>query len=94
MAKTKSFEMETPTNAFITGKTDDRRPDPTIQLKNIEVPRGYKLVKESKSKRIQLLVTPSTFADLKAAALTQDISLNQLCNRIFEEYLRGDGETC
>lgn len=52
------------------------------------VPEGYKLVKESKSKRLQLLVTPTTAANLKTAAAVEGISLNELCNRIFEEYLK------
>ncbi len=82
--KKKTFT--TPTDAFITSVEDERLKDANID--SFKVPVGYRLVRESKSQRIQLLVTPSTATDLKTAAEVQGISLNELCNRIFEDYLK------
>lgn len=45
--------------------------------------------KETKSRRMQLLVKPSTAAKLKAAADAGGLSVNDLINRIFEEWLQG-----
>lgn len=81
----KSFS--TPTSAFISGA----REEPTeTTTEGFKVPQGFKLVRESKSARLQLLVTPTVSADLKRAAAAEGISLNELCNRIFEKYLKGD----
>ena len=52
-----------------------------------EVPRGYKLVKESKSGRINLLVRPSTKEALKEEADRRGISTNELINKILEDYI-------
>lgn len=57
-------------------------------LPEFQVPAGYRLVKEVRSKRLQLLLPPNTVANLKTAAKLEGISLNELCNRIFEEYLK------
>ena len=54
-----------------------------------ETKRGYKLieVRESKTKRLQLLVRPSTVAELKNIAIENNTSLNNLINQILENYL-------
>lgn len=81
MAKKKDFT--TPTSAFISIPEEK----PAVTADNFEVPEGYRLVRESKSQRLQLLVTPTLAANMKTAAVMAGISLNELCNRIFEEYL-------
>ncbi len=89
MAK-KSFDDAT--GFFVSGNsTVEASDDSKIDLSKYEVPEGYRLVKESKSKRVQLLVTPATEAALKTKAKLMDISLNELCNRIIEDYLRKEG---
>lgn len=82
MANKKNFN--TPAEAFFT-KTEEKPASKSIN--DIEIPAGYKLVKEGKSARMQLLVTPTISSGLKSAAAVQGISLNELCNKIFEEYL-------
>lgn len=52
-----------------------------------EVPEGYVLRRESKTKRLQLLVTPTISTKLKSRAAQDGISVNELCTRIFEKYL-------
>ncbi len=53
------------------------------------VPTGYRLVRETKSQRLQLLTTPTIAESMRAAAIAQGISLNELCTRVFEDYLQG-----
>ena len=43
---------------------------------------------ETKSKRIQLLVTPSMFDALKAMSEVTGLSVNELVNRALAEYLK------
>lgn len=54
---------------------------------NKEIPEGYKLNSEyieKKSKRVQLLIKPSTHEKLKIMATKKNISVNELINRILE----------
>lgn len=53
-----------------------------------EAPEGYKINPqyiETKSKRVQLLVKPSTVEKLRARAKAEGRSLNDLINSILEE---------
>lgn len=54
---------------------------------NVHVPEGYRIVKQSKSERIQLLVTPHVKERLQELAEVEGISLNALANNIFQEYI-------
>lgn len=58
------------------------------ELPELQIPAGYRLVREVRSKRLQLLLPPQLVANLKAKAAIEEISLNELCNRIFEDYLK------
>ena len=46
---------------------------------------------ETRSRRMQLLVKPSVFAALHAAAATDGVSVNQVCERAFLEYVQKHG---
>ncbi len=83
MANKKNYTV--PTDAFIS--TPEETPE-AQSIEDIKIPAGYKIVRESRSKRLQLLITPTTEADLKTAAKIKGISLNELCNNIFDEFLR------
>lgn len=85
MANKKGFK--TPTEAFIS-VPDDAPKSAESNTAVFAVPAGYRLIKESKNKRLQLLVTPTINDSLRAAAAVEGISLNELCNRIFEEYFK------
>lgn len=85
----KKKDFTTPTAAFISSMPqEDTTAAATESAEGFTVPEGYKLIRESKSKRLQLLVTPTIAANLKTAAAVEGISLNELCNRIFEEFLK------
>lgn len=55
------------------------------------IPKGYKLVKEPKSARLQLLVRPLTKDGIKRAAEAQGLSMNDLINQILDEYIERQG---
>ena len=56
-----------------------------------DLPKGYKLVKENKSERMQLLVRPATKEAIKKAAAAQGLSMNDLVNNILDEYAERQG---
>lgn len=82
----------TPTDLFFSNVSEDTKEAPADRPEKepeaFNIPAGYRLVRESKSKRLQLLVTPTTAANLKTAAALEGVSLNEICNRAFEEFLR------
>lgn len=43
---------------------------------------------EARSRRVQLLVKPSVFAALQAVATDDGVSVNQICERAFLEYVK------
>lgn len=53
------------------------------------IPEGYKLVREAKTERLQILLRPTTHAKLKALAAEQGISKNELINNLIDEYIKG-----
>lgn len=55
------------------------------------VPEGYKLVQESKTARIQLLITPTMKANVKRVAEAKGVSVNQLYEDVMMEYLLLNG---
>ena len=54
--------------------------------------KKYVIAREAKSERLQLLVRPSTKEGLVEIADTADISLNELANRIFEDFIEDSRE--
>ena len=62
------------------------------QAAGVTIPKGYRLVKENKSDRMQLLVRPALKEAIKQEAEAQGVSMNDLVNRIFEEYLERKGD--
>lgn len=53
--------------------------------------KGYKLVPESKTERMQLLLKPATKADIVKAAKKARMSVNEFVSAILEDYLE-EGE--
>ena len=60
---------------------------PEAIQEGVTVPKGYKLVRENKSARMQLLVRPTTKEAIKKIADMDGVSMNDLVNSIFEEYI-------
>ena len=79
----KSFKRNDATDLFI-NKTEDPVivPDPAEGI-----PKGYRLVPEKKSERMQLLVSPTIKETIKELADKQGTSTNDLINKILLEYI-------
>lgn len=86
MAK-KNYHMNT-AELFISAAEETPAPQPEVSI-----PKGYKLVKENKSERMQLLVRPALKEAIRKAAEAQGLSMNDLVNNIFEEYIERKGKT-
>lgn len=90
MAKKKDFKMNT-AELFISAAD----PEVKVQEKTQEdftIPKGYKLARENKSERMQLLVRPTTKEAIKKAAAAQGVSMNDLINQILDEYTERQGK--
>lgn len=55
------------------------------------IPQGYTLTRESKTKRLQLLIRPTTDAALQRIAAERRTSKNDLINQALEEFIKGAG---
>lgn len=89
MAK-KSFKNVS--EAFIsTAQEEPQAPAATTTAKanieSIELPEGYRIIREQKSARMQLLVRPTTKAGIKRIAAAQGLSINELAGNIFDEFI-------
>lgn len=58
---------------------------------NFVVPKGYRLLRESKNEHLQLLLRHTTKEGLKKAAAAKGTSVNALANKLFEEFLEKEG---
>lgn len=66
---------------------------PVQPAAGVTIPKGYKLVKENKSERMQLLIRPTIKDAIKAEAEALGLSMNDLVNSIFEDYLERKSKT-
>ncbi len=89
MAK-KDFKKNT-AELFISAAEEQEAPQ-QMQNTGVTIPKGYKLVKENKSQRMQLLVRPTLKDAIREEAEAQGLSMNDLVNNIFEEYLERKGK--
>ena len=70
----------------------ESKPQPATTEENdnyvtdIKVPAGYRLQREYKSERMQLLIRPTTKKMIKQQADARGISMNDLVNQILDEY--------
>ena len=71
---------------------------PAVQHKEVEtyspiapnIPDGYKLVRESKTDRLQLMIRPTTHAKLKKYAEDNGISKNEVINMLLENFFKNE----
>ena len=88
MASKKGFQVDNPAMAFIS-QPEQKTPAKAKTAKE-KAPEGYKLNPayiETKSKRVQLLVQPSAYNDLKKKATAKGISINEAINEAIKDYL-------
>lgn len=100
MAK-KSFKTDNPALQFISKETRDRKdkeagnlPADPIGKEPAEsgLPEGYKVVEESRTKRLQALITPTTHEKLKRIADRRGISVNEALNIALKQFTESEGE--
>ena len=89
MAK-KDFKKNT-AELFISAADKEEPTRQQAEQDGVAIPKGYRLVKENKSDRMQLLVRPALKEAIKQEAAAQGVSMNDLVNCIFEEYLERKG---
>lgn len=61
------------------------------KLDSIVIPEGYMLVREPKNARMQLLMQQELKNSIRNAANLKGISMNDLVNKIMQEYLEKEG---
>ena len=83
MAQKKNFKTN-PAMQFISATEEPEAPK---AQEGFVVPKGYRLEREVKSVRMQLLVRPTTKDAIKNAAAAQGLSMNDLVNQILDEYI-------
>lgn len=54
----------------------------------IEVPKGWRITREPKTARLNLLIRPSLLKDLKKEAAARDISVTQLIDDLLTDALK------
>lgn len=98
MAKKKSFTASPAMNFIspesiekVDGKQTAKKKTPSKATtpKSNKAPEGYKVNPEyieTKSKRVQLLVQPSVYEEVKAKAKAEGISTNEAINEALREY--------
>lgn len=56
-------------------------------LETYNVPKGYQLKPLPRSARVQILVTQELKDNMKAIAIREGISVNELINKVMSEYV-------
>jgi hypothetical protein len=90
MAQKKSFKADlNPAMQFISTQAAEETPAPIRE----ETPTGYRvnpLFIEKRSKRLQLLVQPSLYDQIKERADAEGCSVNDLIHRLLENAVKGE----
>ena len=86
----KSFKD--PALNFISAAEEQETKPRDIDPEGAQIPKGYRLVRESKNQRTQILLRPTTKQTLRDMAEEQGKSLNELINSILEDYIDGKGD--
>ena len=93
MAKTKDFTAS-PAMSFISPESieavDGKQKKPAKSKPKAKAPEGYKANPEyieTKSKRVQLLVQPSVYEEVKKKAKAEGISTNEAINEALRKFV-------
>ena len=90
-ANKKTFKKDNPALSFMTPvEEEEATVDVVKPVKRSEAPEGYKVKPEfieTKSKRVQLLLQPSTVDAIKTLAKKKGLSMNEAINEAIQEYL-------
>ena len=93
MPKKPTFKKNVTEEFFADAQPEAIQEEAPIEYRSLEkakqlLPPGYSIKKENKTERLQLLVRPATKESLKKIAKAKgNISINELANIIFEEFI-------
>jgi hypothetical protein len=90
--KKTNFKKDNPALSFMTPIEESTVQEETkiTPMKKNAIPEGYKANPEyieTKSKRVQLLLQPSTVGSIKKLATKKGLSMNEAINEAIQEYL-------
>ena len=82
-----------PTHRFVENEVEEAIPElPRIPEEDLDVvpapARAVRRRRETRSKRLNLLITPSLYDAILRKAQDLDISFNEACNLAFEQFLK------
>ena len=91
--KKTNFKKDNPALSFMTPIEEStvQEETKTAPIKKNAIPEGFKANPEyieTKSKRVQLLLQPSTVGSIKRLATKKGLSMNEAINEAIQEYLR------
>lgn len=100
-SKKDTFKRGNPALSFITQEdlqeatidVDENRGIKIKSVRKLEAPEGYKVNPEyieTKSKRVQLLLQPSTVEAIKSLAKKKSLSMNEAINEAIHEYIHNE----
>ena len=94
MAKKKDFTQSNPALAFMSTEVQaDAKKEAKHTKRTEPAPEGYKvnpLYIETKSKRLNLLIQPSLYAQIKEAAARAGLSVNETITEAIRDYLESE----
>lgn len=91
MTSKKSFRASDSFFSDIEEETTEKRDGASLEpmtARGTDIPEGYVLVPEGRSKRLQLLITPSLQERLKEIAKAENVSINEIANRALSDYTK------
>lgn len=75
-------KLDHPTHAFVDNDEE------VVEKKPLPVYKPVRRSRETKSKRLNLLITPSLYEAMLAKAESLDLSFNEACNMAINEFAR------
>lgn len=84
-------DFKTASELFLTPQEPAQKPEGSA-LEGPEaaaIPDGYKIIREAKTERLQILIRPTTHEKLKHIAAETGQSKNEIINNLIENYIKG-----
>lgn len=81
MTNSNNKKFEAPTDLFLSQARSAEHAANETPI----IPKGYKVVRESRTERLQLLITPTLKESLKEYSKARGISVNEIANQLLEK---------
>lgn len=83
-------QIKNPALQFISATSNNEPTRKKEQILTNSIPEGYKVVPETKSRRLQLLIQPSLYDRIKEKAEETGTSVNDTIHSILSKAMRGE----